>query len=50
MRLPMRGRMPFSFPFSGRPKSYTEPEVGAVSPKSIFMVVVLPAPLRPRRP
>ena len=50
MRLPMRGRTRFSFPFSGRPKMVTVPDVGTVSPRSIFMVVVLPAPLRPRRP
>lgn len=35
---------------SGRPKTSASPEVGVVSPQSIFMVVDLPAPLRPTNP
>ena len=49
---PMRRRMLTpSFRSSGlRPKTLASPEVGWVRPSSILMVVVLPLPLRPRKP
>src|SRR5438270_3919432 len=34
---------------TSNPSSRTEPDVGSVSPSSIWMVVVLPAPLGPSR-
>src|SRR5579884_1539153 len=34
----------------GLPSTVAEPEVGKMSPSSILIVVVLPAPLRPRKP
>ena len=46
----MRGRIFFSLPRSGLPNRLTVPEEGSVNPRSIRMVVVFPAPLRPNKP
>ena len=37
-------------PFGVKPATVTSPDVGCSRPESIFKVVVLPAPLGPRKP
>ena len=47
---PMRRLISSSRSGMGMPSSSIEPEVGGIRPVSMRMVVVLPAPLGPRKP
>ena len=49
-KYPIRSLTWMGFSKTSKPATLTDPVVGAMNPVMIFIVVVLPAPLGPRKP